>query len=342
VVNLGPGESTLRINDEVWDESYERVWYPRFSPDGKLTALVQKDMDWSVAVDGEQLGEACEYVWDTTFAGETVAAMVKIDGKYGVGLNGEVWDQLYENANQHAVSRNGEHSAAVVQVKPLGQADIEGFKRGVYSVAVDGVPWDSLYLNAWTPVFDPLGLRVAAQVRTGVHEYTVAEDGVPWPTTFNQVWEPVFHPRANYVVAPVRTGGKWGVARDGALSWKPNYVQCWKLKFSDDGRKLWAIVATAYGKFTAACNDIAWKSTFPVVTDLVLSSSGDRAAFIGSNNNTAFRIVVDDTPWPETADMVWPPVFSPDGARVAALVEKGGRYHILVDGKSFERSFART
>lgn len=339
VVCLGDGEFSLRTNDDVWEETFEKAWLPRFSPNGKLTALVQQDMAWSLAVDGELLGEPCEYVWDTKFAGDAIATMAKVDGKYGVCLNGKMWDTCFENANQYTVSNNGTHTAAVVQVKPLGQADIEGFKRGVYSLALDGNVWKGPYINVWTPVFDAHELRVAAQVRTGVHQYTIAEDDAPWPNTFSQVWEPVFHPEGKYVAAPVRTGGKWGVARGGALSWKPRYVQCLKLQFSRDGHKLWAIVATAYGQFTAACNDVPWKSTFPVVTDLVVDASGERAACIASNHNTLFRIVVDGSPWGETMDMAWPPVFSPDGSKVAALVEKGGKHHIMVDGKAYERSF---
>ena len=51
--------------------------------------------------------------------------------------------------------------------------------------------------------------------------------------------------------------------------------------------------------------------------------------------------MVDDAPWQGRFDMAWPPTFSPDGAHVAAVAEKSGRFHVLVDGKSFERSFER-
>ena len=36
---------------------------------------------------------------------------------------------------------------------------------------------------------------------------------------------------------------------------------------------------------------------------------------------------------PETYDMVWDPVFTPSGDQVAAKVERGGRFAVVVDGK---------
>lgn len=343
VVNVDEGEFSMRVNDGVWEQTFERIWYPRFSPDGRLTGLCQQDMLWALGVDGELMGEPCDYVWDTRFTadGATIATMAKVEEQYGVSLNGTPWETLYENANQYTISTNGVHSAAVVQVASLGQADVEGFKKGVYSVAVDGETWTGKYLNLWTPVFDARGLRVAAQVRTGVHDYTIAVDDEPWPSTYNQVWKPIFHPDGKYVAAPVRLAGKWGVARDGAMLWQPSYMQVMKLQFSESGEKLWAIVGTSYGKFTAACNDKPWSSTFPVVTDLVVSPAGDRAAVLASKNNSQFRVVVDDKPWNGVWDMAWPAIFSSDGSNVAAVVEKSGKFHILVNGNSYERSFDR-
>ncbi|MGL1864147.1 MAG: WD40 repeat domain-containing protein [Pseudodesulfovibrio sp.] len=343
VVNLGDGEFSVRTNDTIWETPFEKVWYPRFSPDGRLTALCQQEMEWALGVDGELVGDTCEYVWETKFSasGSTIATMAKSEERYGVSLNGVLWENLYANANQYSISNNGVHTVAVVQVTPLGQADIAGFKKGIYSLAIDGDTWAGKYLNLWTPTFDNRGLRVAAQARTDVHKYTIVVDDEPWPNTFTQVWTPIFHPEGQYVAAPVRVAGKWGVARDGALLWKARYVQCMKLQFSADGNRLWGIVAPKYGRFTVACNDKPWSSTFPVVTDLVLSPNGQRAGVIASNNNAQFRIVVDDTAWHGTWDMAWPVAFSSDNKHVAALVEKGGQFHILVNGNSYERSFDR-
>jgi len=342
VVNLGEMEFSIRTNDTVWDGSYERIWYPRYSPDGRLTALCQQDGESVLAIDGQPWSEPCEYVWDTKFNsnGSAIAAMSKTDSRYGVALNGKLWENLYENANQYTLSDNGRHSAAVVQVESLGQADIQGFKKGVFTLAVDGDAWANKYQNLWTPVFDTSGLRVAAQARVGVHQYTITVDDEAWSTTYPQVWAPTFHPKGS-VVAPVRMAGKWGIARDGAFIWNPNYIQCVKLQFSKSGDRLWAIVAPSYGKFTLACNDKPWTSTFPVVTDMVLSPQGNRAGAIASNNNSDFRILVDDQIWNGTWDMAWPVIFSLDGRNAGALVEEKGKHLILINGKPYDRIFDR-
>jgi len=343
VVNLAEMEFSVRTNDSVWDVSYERIWYPRFSPDGRLTALGQQDGESSLLIDAEPVAEPCEYVWETKFNedGSTVGTMVKIDNRYGVALNGTPWENLYENATDYTINNNGRHSAAVVQIKNLPQADIEEFKKGVYSVAVDGDLWTNKYVNLWTPTFDAEGIRVAAQARMSTFDYTICVDDVPWPVTFNQVWEPVFHPKGQCVAAPVRVAGKWGVARDGAISWSPRYLQCLELQFSPDGSNLWAIVATDYGKFTVACNDIPWASTFPTVTDLVVSRDGKHAAALASTFNSDFRFMVDNKVWDGSWDMAWPVAFSPNGQNAGAVAEKNGKHYILMNGKPMNRAFDR-
>jgi hypothetical protein len=342
IVKAGDEEFTVRTNNEVWESTFEKLWFLRYSPDGRLTALAQQDMEWAVAVDGEAWGDFNEYQWETKFSadGSSIAAMTKNDNTYSVALNGTPWDTYFENANQYALSANGTRTAAVVQVVSLGQADIEGFKKGVYSVAVDGTVWDSLYVNLWTPTFSPDASRVAAQARVGIYDYTIAVDNKPWAKTFNQVWEPVFHPGGS-VAAPVRIAGKWGVAQDGEILWAPKYAQCLYLQYPAKGEKLWAVVATGYGKFTACCDNVAWSSTFPTVTDLVVSPDGNRAGIIGSESNRNFRIVVDNKAWAGSYDMAWPVAFSADSKNCAAMVEKGGKFHVLINGKPFEKSFDR-
>ena len=64
---------------------------------------------------------------DKVKAGDVIAAPVQVDGKYGLAVDGVTWETLYDNANQVVLSADGGATAAVVQVKPLGQADIETF-----------------------------------------------------------------------------------------------------------------------------------------------------------------------------------------------------------------------
>ncbi|BDQ34966.1 electron transfer complex subunit TmcD [Pseudodesulfovibrio portus] len=341
IVKVGDGEFSIRTNNTVWEATFEKIWYPKFSPDGRLTAICQQDMEWALFADGESVGEATDYVWDTLISedGSTFATMYKSMEQYGMCVNGEPWENLYENLSQPALSKDGAHTAGVAQVKSMAAADLEAFKSGAYSVVVDGKPWDNMYVNIWTPRFNDAGDKVAAQVRVTVYDNTIAVDDVPWTKTFNQVWEPVFNPKDDSVAAPAREGGKWGVAKDGAFIWEPRYIQCLELQYDASGDNLWAVVATSYGQFTACRNNAPWSETYPTANDLVVSPDGTRAGLLTSEYNENFKIVVDGTAWTGTYDMAWPVAFSADSKNVACMVEKDGKRRILVNGKAYERDF---
>ncbi|MDL2216458.1 hypothetical protein LJB81_01835 [Desulfovibrio sp. OttesenSCG-928-M14] len=206
---------SLRVNDEEWEESFEKAWLPGFAPDGRMTALVMQDDEWTLAVDGEAWEERFAFIWGTMFgAGGQICAAIQQDMRYGLCVDGVPWDTLYENANQFCLSRDGKQSAAVTQVKSLKQADLEGFRSGIYTVAVDSEAWDASFVNVWTPVFDRSnGERVAAQVRLNAYEYSIVVNGEPWPVTYNCVWAPTFNPATGAIAAPVRAGGALGHGR---------------------------------------------------------------------------------------------------------------------------------
>ncbi|MDL2315991.1 WD40 repeat domain-containing protein [Desulfovibrio sp. OttesenSCG-928-A18] len=341
VVRLEDESFTLRVNDGRWEETFEKVWYPRFAPDGRLTALVMADDEWTVAVDGEAWEERFAFAWATTFGPNgAIAASVQQDMRYACCLNGAPWENMYENAQDYCFSADGKKTAGVVQVKSLKQADLDGFRSGIFTVAVDGEAWDQSFMNVWTPVFDGRdNERVAAQARLNAYDYTIVVNGEPWAATYNCVWEPVFNPATGVLAAPVRQGGRWGVAFDAAMNWPASLYQCWGLQWSRDGKNLWAVVAPEYGKFTVACNNKPWAATFPVVTELALSPDGTRAAALACHANKDYKVVVDGKPWQGSWDMAWQPVFSPDGAHVAALVEKGGKKTYLVNNLPLDESF---
>jgi hypothetical protein len=48
-----PGDLGVLVNEEVWDGVYEKAWHLKFTPNGRLTALVRIDDEWTVAIDGE-------------------------------------------------------------------------------------------------------------------------------------------------------------------------------------------------------------------------------------------------------------------------------------------------
>ena len=53
IVNVDEGEFTVCVNGDVWGETiFDKIWHLRFSPDGRLTALVSEMGEWTMAVDG--------------------------------------------------------------------------------------------------------------------------------------------------------------------------------------------------------------------------------------------------------------------------------------------------
>lgn len=334
-------EFGICVNGEFGEDRYEKAIIPRFTPDGKFAALVSQDMEWFVNVDGENWPEGYGFIWDMKFAGDSISVAVQQDMRYGMALNGETWENLFDNANQFAISPDGKSVGCAVQVEPMGQAEIFKFQSGVYSVAVNGKVWDERFVNCYTPVFNADGSKCAAQVRRSLYDYTIAVNGKVWDKNYNCVWEPVFDPSDGSVVAPVRIAGKWGLDKDGQTFWEPKWTQLWQEQFSADGKNLFAICAPSYGNFTVIKNKASWNPAFPSVTDLVVAPNGESAAVIGRNKDATYQMMVDGKVLDAKYDMLWPAVFSPDSAHVAFLAEKDGQFTIVVDGKPYSESFDR-
>ncbi|WP_031482997.1 electron transfer complex subunit TmcD [Maridesulfovibrio frigidus] len=339
VVKTGDMEFTACVNGKVWDERYDRVFYLKFSPDSRLTGIVQQEGEWTLSVDGTHWPEMYGYIWGTTFGPDgSIVCAVQQDTEYGMGIDGVLWENFFANANNFALGDDGKSTAAVVQVAPLAQADIETFQKGIYSVAVNGKAWDKVFMNCYTPVFDPKCEKVACQIRKTLYDYTIAIDGKIWQREFQCVWDPCFNPASGAVAAPVRLGGKWGMAQDGEVIWPTKFAQCWHQQFSADGSKLWAIVAPKFGSFTVAVDGTPWSITSPVVIDLAVSPDGNRGAALGKDG-TAYSVLCDGKVWPTSYEMAWKPVFSADSTKVAAKVEKNGRFTVVLDGKPYGQDF---
>lgn len=334
---------TFLVNGKPWDSVFDKAWLPKFSPDGRLTAIVQQDDAWTLAVDDATWEESYDYVWNTQFStdGSVIATCIQTDGEYGMSVDGTPWETLYENMNQSVLASDGSASAGVVQLSPLKPADLDSFQDGVFGVAANGQAWAEKFLNAWTPVFDPTGRRVAAQVRLNLYEYTIAVDGKTWNTRYSCVWEPCFNPSTGTVVAPVLVSGRWGMAQDGQIIWEPKFFQCWHQTVSRNGRILAAIVAPEFGEFTVAVNAKPWSSKFPVVTDLVVSPEGECVAALGNECNTNWRVMVNDKVWDGSWDMAWRPVLSSGGKHVAVKVEKAGKQTVVIDGRVHDQEYDR-
>ncbi len=97
--------------------------------------------EWTLSVDGKHWPENYGYIWRTTFGPEgTVICAVQQDTKYGMGVDGVLWENFFENANNFTVGNDGKSTAAVVQVKSLGQADIETFQKGIFQLLLTALP----------------------------------------------------------------------------------------------------------------------------------------------------------------------------------------------------------
>ncbi len=343
LASLAEGGFTALINGEAWETPFDKAWHPRFSPDGRFTAIVQQDGMWTLAVEGEAWTESFDFLWGTQFSaeGDVIAACIQSGGEYGLCLDGAPWETLYENANQPALSADGKASVEVVQIASMAQADIEAFQNGVFSVAVDGETWGVNFMNVWTPTFDAQAKRVAAQVRTTLYDYSIAVDGQKWAKDYACVWEPRFNPATGSVVAPVRVAGAWGLAQDDQIIWEPKLAQCWHQVISQDGKNIAAIVAPQFGTFTVAVNAKPWSISRPVVTDLVISRNCERVAALGNTDNRDWSIMVDGKFWDGSWDMAWAPVISSDGRHVAVKVEKAGRQSLVVDNRVYPREFTK-
>jgi hypothetical protein len=326
---------TVCVNGEPWEDRFELCWYVRFSPAGKLVALVKIDDEWTLAVDGVPGQERFEYAWNPIFSadGRGFAFAYKRDNLYGVSVGGKTWERGFTAIRNMCVSPDGSKAAATVQVKPLGEADVAGFFEGVWSVAVDGVVWDKTYVNTWNPAFSSDGKSVAVEIRTDICDYSIAVNGRSWPSTYGGVWAPIFHPRNGSVFAPVRHEGGWTLFKDGDPIWKGRYNQLWHQRFSLDGKRIAAVVSPVFGRWTVAIDDKPWRRT---LSDMVLApvfspDGGSVAAIVKEKNR--WTIAVDGVLGEEDFDMIWDPVFSPDGVHVLAKAELGGKYFVFADGR---------
>jgi len=340
IVKLPDAGFTVMVNEKFWEQEFDKAWYQRWAPDGRLTCLVQTEDEWTVAVDGEPWESRFGFVWNTQFAtsGKAIAASVQLDGEYGMAIDGQPWEQMYENANHWLLSADGQHSAAVVQVQSLAQADIDTFVQGVFSVARDGEVWDRRFVNAWSLAFNADASRLAAEVRLSQYDYTIAVDGEPWSQTFQGVWAPCFNPVNGRVVAPVRMGGKWHMFEDGQKLWDRAFTQLWGQLFSPAGDRLAAVAATTLGIWTVVVDGHPWgRLCDGMITDLTFSPKG-RSLACTAKDGDKWYVMIDAQRW-GGYDRVFAPVFSADEKHCAVRMEQGGRFGLAVDGVTCGEDF---
>jgi len=274
----------VSVNGEVWENTFDRAWYLRFSPDGRLTALVSDSGEWTLAVDGEPWENRFEFAWNTQFSrdGKNIyIAAVHSEKRYLVVGNDVPWEEGFFHIGDMVVSPDGLKVGLSAQTVATQERAIARFQEGAFSVAINGVPWESTFLNVWEPAFSSDGSHAAACVRTTLYDYTIVVDGTPWKKLFGAAWAPRFSPADRSVTAPVRVGGKWFLARDGEIFWERGFTQLWNHLYSPDGGRIAAIVAPKFGRWTVAVDGKPWTNTFSdLATDIQFSPDGRKIACI--------------------------------------------------------------
>lgn len=342
IVNLEEGSFGVCVNGEIWEESFEKARHLRFSPDGRLTALVAQDDQWTLAVDGVLWAERFDFAWQPLFSadGGRMAIAFQQEMQYGMAVEDVPWEQRFANISDMTLSPDGMQSAAVVQTESLNDGEIFKFEAGVFTAAINGNAWHRPFMNVWGGAFSDSGDHFAAQVRLTRSDYTIAVDGTPWDAVFSSVWEPVFNPVTQAAMAPVRLADGWTMAENGRPTWRERFVQCWQPRFSPDGNKLAAIVSPTYGKWTLAINGTPWRLLVKeLLTDVVFSGDSAHVAACAKSDGV-WTIVVDDRHWENRFDRAWPPVFSPDGGHIAVKMETGGYYMLAFDDRIFPERFS--
>lgn len=340
IVQPESGKFTTCVNGEVWEEKFERQYSLKFNADNQLFTLGYRNFEWLITTDQNVSENTFELIWNLTITpdGKGFAANIKQEeGKLGVYLNGQAWENMFSDARSVAISPDGKRTASCVQVEPLVGADIFKYLKGIRTVAVDGTPWEKAFLTVWGAVFSPDSNHVAAVVRTGMAQYNIAVDGKTWEGPYGLAWEPIFKPNSNDVVAPVRTPKGTTLALNGKPIWG-FFFNAWRQKFSSDGQKIAAVVCSPFPLWTVAVDGTPWKTQFTdAVLTPVFSPDGRKVAAVVKSHNT-WTVAVDGSPWTDTFENVWDPIFIP-GNRVLAKAEKSGKYYIAIDGKMGKKGY---
>ena len=180
-VKTGDTEFSVWVNGETWESAFDKIWFLRFGPDGRLTALVSKEEEWTVAVDGQAWENTFGYVWNTKFSpdGKNIAVAVQQEMQYGAAVNGETWENMFANMSSFTMSPDGRRTAGVVQTKKFSEGEIFRFQEGCFTVAPDGKAWDRSFVNVWGIAFSPDALTEVISVKLVGSTMLVSDNPVP-------------------------------------------------------------------------------------------------------------------------------------------------------------------
>jgi hypothetical protein len=349
IVNIDEAVFSICENGTVWDGEYEKAWGLTPLPDGRFSAMVCSDEEWTVSTSGKEWEEKFDYIWnlqvspecsypdgsytDGSYAGGSyIGAAVQVGMEYAMAVNGTVWGNMFHNITDATLHTDGS-SAGVVQIEHMKAADINTFKKGIYSCAVNGEIEEGHFLNIWDISFDKAGENVSYAARLDREAYTIVQNARAWDTNFQCVWRPEFSKDGSSVVAPVRLNGKWQLYRDGNPFWKNHYGQLWHVKASPVSGNYAAIVSNQFGKWTICENDAPWPLQIDtIIPELFYSEDGSVIA-APAKNMGRWGLLVNQKYWNLGADKILDPVISPSGEFVAVVIEKQGEWFLVVNNK---------
>ncbi len=276
---------------------------------------------------GKAMEERFGFIWRTTFAGDSIAAAIQNDMRYGMLHNGQPWKNLFINANSFVLSDSGKTTVACIQAEEMAQADIKKFQEGIFSVAVNGQAWKNKFVNTWTPVISSDDQQVA------VHK----NGHLVWPAAYGQLWQPQFNADGS-VLATITSPayGKWTVCvNDKAWNTTADRMLA-DLAVSEDGKTLAVLGKDAQDMWTVIVNDCPWTGSYEMTSPPVISSDG---AYVGisAEKNGRQTIVVNNKEYSRDFVQVWEPAFSPtnDKVLIRALDDEGNYLRIVETLKTF-------
>lgn len=340
IVETDDKKITPIINENPWEQKFEKICYPQFLPDGTFACLVLNNYEWTLAIDQKLLDQTFDYAWNLKHSqdGKTITFNIKKDNNYSIFMNGKAWEKSYFDSRELFISPDGNNVATYVRTKNPPLLDIFGFKEGVWTVSVNSKEWDKNFISLYGASFSPNSSKIAATVRLSQQEYTVAVNGLLWDKIFLNAWEPIFI-SDNDVCVPAKTEQGWTLFLNEKNIWKNYYSQIWYQKVSPDGENIAATVATDLGKWTIALNDSPWnKKHHNVVLCPIFSPNSKKIAAVVREKNL-WTVAVNGVLWKTGFDRIWTPKFSPDSANLIAKAEKDGIFFIVVNGKIGKDTF---
>lgn len=340
IVNTDEMEFTVCVNGQLWENTFEKAWSLNYLPDGRLAVLAANDEEWTVYIDDKAWENRFDYIWELQWSddGSHIAAAVQKDMVYGMAVDDVLWENMYENLTCPVLDNSGA-SAAVVQKDPLGQGDIESFRRGIFCAAVNGTLLEGQFVNIWDLNFDSRGRQIAYVARKNRSEYTVVNDTVAWPGSFQAAWKPIFSEQDNSVIAPVRHKGRWYLYKDGEPFWKPKFEQLWKQVIAPQTLRVAAVVAPTFGKWTVCEQEKCWDLRVNgMIHDLFYSEDGGRL-LATVKHNRFWDLAVDGRLWGLSCDRLWKPAVSGSGKTIAVRMLKNKKYRLAINGDLLPESF---